>query len=230
MDSGEYRCEIESSGYPIQSTTHIVTIEPSIATPVTEERQKGRYHRYQKESKEQQYAALKSIEREHAASIALASFMKNLTIEEGSRAKFVCSIVGNVEFSVEWFKNNIPLEADRRYRTTTSDAIVGLEITDVVPSDSGFYTCTIKGQRNSVTSSSKLTVYEAYSPKSRKKSIIHDRPPMPLSLSEFIKKGKILSRIHTRTPQPLKKKTFIAFRLIFESSFLCILCKIFLII
>lgn len=207
-DSGEYRCEIELSGHPMQSISHTVTIEPSIATPVPEERQKGRYHQHQneKEGKERQYAIQKTIKREHAAPIALASFLKNLTIEEGSRAKFVCSLVGNAEFSVEWFKNNIPLEADLRYRTTTSDAIVGLEISDVIPSDSGFYTCTIKGQRNSVTSSSKLTVYETYSPKSHKKSLTHDRPPMPLSLSEFIRKGKILS--HTHTPQPLKKKNF----------------------
>lgn len=196
-DSGEYRCEIELSGCPTKSTSHTVTIEPSIATPVPEERQKGRHHQHQGD-KDRQHAMQKSGERVHAAPIALASFMKNLTIEEGGRAKFVCSVVGNVEFSVEWFKNNVPLHADGRYRVTTSDAIVGLEILDVTPSDSGFYTCTIKGQRNSVTSSSKLTVYEAYSPRSRKKSLTHDRPPMPLPLSEFIGKGKMLFRIHIK--------------------------------
>lgn len=192
-DSGEYRCEIELSGHPIQSTAHTVMIEPSIASPVPEERQRARYQQHQdeKEDKRPSNAIQKSVEREHATPIALASFMKNLTVEEGSRAKFVCSLVGNAEFSVEWFKNNVPLEADRRYRTTTSDAIVGLEISDVIPSDSGFYTCTIKGQRNSVTSSSKLTVYEAYSSKSCKKQLTNDRPPMSLPLSEFIRKGKI---------------------------------------
>lgn len=75
-----------------------------------------------------------------------------------------------------------------RYRFSISDALVGLEIQDVVPSDSGFYTCTINGRRNSVTSSSKLTVYEAY--KSQKKSLTYDRPPIPSSLTEFISKGK----------------------------------------
>lgn len=171
------------------------------------ERQKGRYdqHQNRRNDKERQYAVQKPIEREHAAPIALASFMKNLTIEEGGRAKFVCSLVGNAEFSVEWFKNNIPLEPDHRYRTTTSEAIVGLEISDALPSDSGFYTCTIKGQRNSVTSSSKLTVYETYSPKSRKKSLTHDRPPMPSPLTEFIKKGKHSSS-HTHTSNTSKEK------------------------
>lgn len=195
-DSGDYRCEIEISGQPTQSMSHTVTIEPSTAAPVPEERQKRRHqHQNQLENEEKvlQHAIQKPSEREHAAPIALASFMKNLTIEEGGRAKFVCSVVGNVEFIVEWFKNNISLQSDPRYHVTSTDAIVGLEILDVVPSDSGFYTCTIKGQRNSVTSSSKLTVYETYSPRSRKKSLTHDRPPMPLSLSEFIGKGKTLS-------------------------------------
>lgn len=193
-DSGDYRCEIELSGQPTQSISHTVTVEPSIAAPVPEERQKRRHHQNQqeKEEKEQQLVVQRPIEREHVAPIALASFMKNLTVEEGGRAKFVCSVVGNVEFVVEWFKNNTPLPLDPRYHITTTDAIVGLEILDVLPSDSGFYTCTIKGQRNSVTSSSKLTVYEAYSPRSRKKSLTHDRPPMPLPLSEFIGKGKTL--------------------------------------
>lgn len=194
MDSGEYLCEIELAGLAIQSTPHTVTIEPSVAAPVPEERQKRRHQQQQHQEKQQErhHTVQKSNEREHAAPIALASFMKNLTIEEGGRAKFVCSVVGNAEFGVEWFKNNMPLqpELDRRYHATTSDAIVGLEIQDVVPSDSGFYTCTINGQRNSVTSSSKLTVYEACSPRSRKKSRTYDRPSMPLPLSEFTGKGK----------------------------------------
>lgn len=164
-----------------------------------EERQKRHHHHNQQENEEHErrHVTQKPSEREHAVPIALASFMKNLTIEEGGRAKFVCSVVGNVEFAVQWFKNNAPLPSDPRYHTTASDAIVGLEISDVVPSDSGFYTCTIKGQRNSVTSSSKLTVYEAYNPKSRKKSLTHDRPPMPLPLSEFVGKGKSISITET---------------------------------
>lgn len=213
MDSGEYRCEIELSGQPAQKMSHTVTIEPSIAAPVPGERQKRR-QQHQSDDEERKRASHMSCEREHAAPIALASFMKNLTIEEGGRAKFVCSIVGNVEFVVEWFKNNIPLrpELDDRYRVITSDAIVGLEILDVVTSDSGFYTCTIKGQRNSVTSSSKLTVYEAYSPKSRKKSLTHDRPPMPLPLSEFIGKGKTFSTIkHSQQSKRRQKNIVIHF-------------------
>lgn len=184
-DSGEYKCEISLPGQPVQSMLHNVRVKPSIASPVPEQRQK--HHQYT-ERAAQPSSAREQAER-HAAPVALASFMKNLTIEEGNRAKFVCSVVGKVDL-VEWFKDNVPLqpELDRRYVFTNTDAIVGLEIHDVVPNDSGFYTCTINGRRNSVTSSSKLTVYEAH--KSRKKSLTFDRPPMPSSLSEFISKGK----------------------------------------
>lgn len=179
-DSGEYKCEIALSGQPVQTISHSVSVKPTIAAPVPEERQKRRQERSNRE--------------QHAAPVALSSFMKNLTIEEGYRAKFVCSVIGQVE-TVEWFKDNVPLqlELDRRLRFTNSDALVGLEIQDVIPSDSGYYTCTINGRRNSVTSSSKLTVYEAY--KSHKKSLTYNRPPMPSSLTEFIAKGNI-SHIH----------------------------------
>lgn len=183
-DSGEYRCEINLTGQPVQTVSHIVSVKPSIAAPKPEERQKRRQERLALEQHTHEHTE------KHAAPVALASFMKNLTIEEGNRAKFVCSVIGQVD-TVEWFKDNVPLqpELDRRYRFINSgDAIVGLEIHDVTPNDSGFYTCTINGRRNSVTSSSKLTVYEAY--KSHKKSLTYDRPPMPSSLSEFIVKGK----------------------------------------
>lgn len=163
-------------------------MKSTIATPVPEERQKRRH--YQDRGADMQESSTRDHSEKHAAPVALASFMKNLTIEEGNRAKFVCSVIGQIE-SVEWFKDNVPLqpELDRRYRLTNSDAIIGLEIQNVLPNDSGFYTCTINGRRNSVTSSSKLTVYEAYN-NSRKKSLTYDRPPMSSPLSEFIGKGK----------------------------------------
>lgn len=195
-DSGEYRCDVEYPGQATQSTSHRVAVESSIAAPVPEERHKRRQHHEHQQEKERENSIPKKIEKDHIAPVAFASFMKNLTIEEGGRAKFVCSVVGNDKFVVEWYKNNIPLqpELDRRYRAIATDAIVSLEISDVKKSDSGYLTCTIKGQRNSVTSSSQLTVYEAYNSRSRKnESITHDRPPMTLALSEFIGKGKTFS-------------------------------------
>lgn len=162
-------------------------MKPSIAAPIPEERQKRRTNDERNDTRDDRIGV-----REHAAPVALASFMKNLTIEEGYRAKFVCSVIGKVD-SVEWLKNNVPLQSESncRYRMTTTDATVSLEIQNVVPDDSGFYTCTIKGRRNSVTSSSKLTVYEAYN-KARKVSLAYDFPPVSSPLSEFTEKGNHL--------------------------------------
>lgn len=125
---------------------------------------------------------------EHKQPIGFESFMKNLTIEEGNRAKFICGVIGQVT-SVDWYKDNklLKVEMDRRYRFTLSDGLIGLEINSVLIGDSGFYTCTINGQRNSITSSSKLTVYESYKP--QQKSVAYESPSIRSQLSAYIAKG-----------------------------------------
>lgn len=173
-DSGEYTCRIEQPGQPSKSISHNVNV-PEKKVPVSEtQRQAKRGLPEQRES----------LDAENKP-ISLETFMKNLTIEEGNRAKFICSVIGHIQ-SINWFKDNKPLsiDTDHRYKLTHSDGLVGLEIHDVMPNDSGFYTCTIRGRRNSVTSSSKLTVYESYS---RRPKI--DRPSIPAQSHESISKG-----------------------------------------
>lgn len=125
----------------------------------------------------------------HKQPIGFESFMKNLTIEEGNRAKFVCGVIGQVT-SVDWYKDNklLEVEMDRRYRFTLSEGLISLEINGVLIDDSGFYTCTINGQRNSITSSSKLTVYESYKP--QKKEVAYESPSIRSQLSEYIARGE----------------------------------------
>lgn len=185
-DSGKYMCNIQSGDKQIETIPHHVYAKP-FQSPVEhriQRRHSAQENRYEKQSPSVEYKQ----------PIALESFMKNLTIEEGNRAKFICSVVGQVQ-SVQWFKDNVPLEVDtdRRYRTTNTDGLIGLEIKEVDPNDSGYYTCTIIGRRNSVTSSSKLTVYERY--ETRKKSISYDRPPIRTSLSEYIDKGILKKKL-----------------------------------
>lgn len=200
-DSGEYTCKIEQPGQPIKSISHNVNVAPTkkLTTSDTE---------FSDRKKRQQVEQQDSLDAENKP-ISLESFMKNLTIEEGHRAKFICSVIGHVK-SVDWLKDNIPLklDTDRRYRTTHSDGLVGLEIFDVLPEDSGFYTCTIRGRRNSVTSSSKLTVYESYS---RRKT---DRPSVPSRLHESIPRGKHFSKSNT--------SPFHVFLLFFSSIYVCL--------
>lgn len=106
-DSGEYTCEIGLPGQPVRSVSQHISVKPSITVPVPEMRLKNRHS--------QKHA----IQREHGEKnvphVALASFMKNLTIEEGGRAKFVCSVIGQVD-TVEWFKDNVQLQPESHCR------------------------------------------------------------------------------------------------------------------
>lgn len=177
-DSGEYTCRIELPDQPIKTISHNVDV-PTKNVPT-----RATYAQIERQTKKMPSDA-------ENKPISLESFMKNLTIEEGNRAKFICSVIGQVQ-SVDWLKDNIPLKiaSDPRYRDTRSDGLVGLEIYDVMPSDSGFYTCTIRGQRNSVTSSSKLTIYESYS-RNRKPSRESIRPSSIIPhVRESISRGK----------------------------------------
>lgn len=182
-DSGEYTCRVELPDQPIKTISHNVDV-PTKKVPIRKTQQNER------QTKKMPSEQRDSMDAENKP-ISLESFMKNLTIEEGNRAKFICSVIGQVQ-SVDWLKDNIPLKiaTDPRYRVTRSDGLVGLEIYDVMPSDSGFYTCTIRGRRNSVTSSSKLTIYESYN-RNQKPSTKSIRPSSIIPLiHESISRGK----------------------------------------
>lgn len=176
-DSGKYKCQIEENGNILKSISHCVDVPHENAVPKLEVRRRRRTNEL-----------VAQAANEHKQPIAFESFMKNLTIEEGNRAKFICGVVGKVKL-VEWYKDNelLQIETDHRYRSTLSDALVSLEVFNVQVGDSGFYTCCVSDQRNSTTSSSKLTVYESYKP--RQKAPMYERPSIRSQLSEYIAKG-----------------------------------------
>lgn len=173
-DSGKYKCQFESNGNVLKSISHYVDV-PAKIDPFSEKDRR-------------RYPANKSMS-QHTQTIAFESFMKNITIEEGNRVKFLCGVIGQVA-SVDWFKDNqlLCIETDRRYRYMKSDGLVGLEIFDLAINDSGFYTCTVNGPRNSITSSSKLTVYESFKGAPQKSAYV--RPSIRSQLSDYIAKGK----------------------------------------
>lgn len=155
VDSGHYTCRAETTrGETLDTVSCIVNVPAEEKLPSQPIERRSR--RDQKRS---------SGESEYKQPIALESFLKNLTVEEGGRAKFICNIIGPVSF-VDWYKDNKLLATQdcRRYRTSNDDGLISLEILDVDVNDSGFYTCTIHGRRNDVTSSSRLTVYASIKP------------------------------------------------------------------
>lgn len=186
VDSGHYTCRAETrSGETLDTVSCIVNV------PAEEKPHPQPIERRSRADKRRS-----NVESEYKQPIAMESFLKNLTVEESGRAKFICSIIGPVSF-VDWFKDNKLLETQdsRRYRTISEDGLVSLEILDVDVNDSGFYTCTVHGRRNDVTSSSRLTVYPSI--KSQRKfdeipPITIERPP--IAATTFTKKGENKSK------------------------------------
>lgn len=184
VDSGHYTCRAETA-----SRETLDAVSCIVNVPAEEKPQSKPIERQSRRDKRRS-----SGESDYKQPIALESFLKNLTVEEGGRAKFICSIIGPVSF-VDWYKDNklLSTEDSRRYRTHNENGLVSLEILDVDVSDSGFYTCTIHGRRNDVTSSSKLTVYASI--KMQRKSdeiqpITIERPPV--AATTYTKNGKFI--------------------------------------
>lgn len=183
-DSGRYSCRLETSeGHLLNEASKIV----NCVVPGYKSRKDEESHREERSKK------VKPNLSERKQPIAMESFLKNMTVEEGQRAKFVCSTIGPVT-SVEWLRDNRPLTTneDNRYTMTNSNGIVSLEIQDVEFKDAGFYTCNIKGPRNNVSSSSRLCIY-ASSTRKRPSFGFADRPPISIP-SVKSGKGKLVSR------------------------------------
>lgn len=182
VDSGHYTCRAEmASGETLDTVSCIVNV------PIEEKPQPKPAERQSRREKRRS-----SDEIEYRQPIALESFLKNSTVEEGGRAKFICSVIGPISFA-DWYKDNklLDTEDSRRYRTICESGLVSLEIMDVGVEDSGFYTCTVHGRRNDVTSSSRLTVYASI--KSQRK--LEEIPPVtavrpPIASATFTKNGK----------------------------------------
>lgn len=173
-DSGHYSCRLETSeGHLLNEISKVVNCAaPTIDIHDNKENQ----------LKETRRRKSKPQIQERKQPIALESFLKNMTVEEGQRAKFVCSIIGPVT-SVDWLRDNRPISEreDVRYIMSDNDGIVSLEIQDVEFKDAGFYTCIVNGPRNNVSSSSRLSIYAASN--RRRPSIpssFTDRPPISI--------------------------------------------------
>lgn len=95
----------------------------------------------------------------HKQRVQLESFLKNMTIEEGSKAKFLFSVRGD-EPQITWFKDGKPITLDSRIRQSLNEGLVIFEISNTQCTDSGQYKCVIRNERNEVLTASQLLVYE----------------------------------------------------------------------
>lgn len=83
--------------------------------------------------------------------------------EHSSSVKFTCSLISSA-CDISWEKNDIPLRALNRYRTTLEDGLAILEIFDVNSEDSGKYSCIASNKLGECKTSAKLNVYSGYKP------------------------------------------------------------------
>lgn len=83
--------------------------------------------------------------------------------EHSSSVKFTCSLISSA-CEISWEKNDIPLRALNRYRTTLEDGLAILEIFDVNNEDSGKYSCIASNKLGESKTSAKLNVYSGFKP------------------------------------------------------------------
>lgn len=99
--------------------------------------------------------------------MSFESFLKNMTIEEGTMAKFICSIRGPFTSAI-WTKDGEVVQANDHYSPGSTDGLVFLEIKNPVPGDSGVYNVSVSNGINEMSSNAQLNVYQSY--KSRVKA------------------------------------------------------------
>ncbi|XP_035661591.1 myosin light chain kinase, smooth muscle-like [Branchiostoma floridae] len=90
-----------------------------------------------------------------------AAFMKvpkNCNTVEGETGMFDCKVVGEPRPSLKWFKDDQELEGERYIVDYNSSGVCVLSIRDTVPSDSGWYTCTVSNPHGEQSMRAKLTV------------------------------------------------------------------------
>lgn len=90
--------------------------------------------------------------------ISFESFLKNMTIEEGTTTKFICSIRGPFTSAV-WTKDGQVITANDRYIPGRTEGLVFLEIKNTNPSDSGNYVVCVSNNANDMSSNAQLNVY-----------------------------------------------------------------------
>lgn len=93
------------------------------------------------------------------------TFLKNVTVEAGRSAKFICSVKGSVsDRQVEWHKDGkvIDFEANTaRYARSFKGGLIICEIFHTTIDDSGEFTCLIHKGLHEITTTSKLFVFAA---------------------------------------------------------------------
>lgn len=177
-DSGKYTCQVKNDIGQEEQVYHSLDIRPAyVKKKIDHEKTRMVENAYDRRGRRNEYDIGYKLH-----PISLESHMRSMTIEKNGRAKFILSVLGPIK-TIVWKKDNIPIDINNnhRYRSINHDGLISLEILNADRDDSGFYSCTVSGDRNEVTSNSMLTVYESTPRASRSvTSFSHDHH-LPIS-------------------------------------------------
>ncbi|XP_034477235.1 muscle M-line assembly protein unc-89-like [Drosophila innubila] len=90
--------------------------------------------------------------------------LTNRNSATGSDLKLTCGVSGQ-DVNVQWFKQNISIANDVKYKITLNDGLYCLEIKATDMNDSGIYRCIASNRNGEVETSCLVTIYEAPSTK-----------------------------------------------------------------
>lgn len=101
----------------------------------------------------------KQKEYDHRYKLTWLSRIASQTLPQGSTLKIVAFVAGKYP-QFDWYHNDIPLVAGRKYRQiVTNNGKGALIINNVQPSDSGSYKLVVKNYANSIDCEANVTVY-----------------------------------------------------------------------
>lgn len=78
--------------------------------------------------------------------------------KQGSMARLQCTVKGSPELHATWFFNNSEIPAGGRYAASFKDGVASLEISNVLLSDSGNYSCEVLNESGCESCSTRVTV------------------------------------------------------------------------
>lgn len=102
--------------------------------------------------------SMKEILKSGRSKLSFATHLTNRVVAAGGRAKLSCAVLGP-EAMARWTKDDVALKYGSKYKNASGEGIVGIEVQNCRPEDSGLYELTVKNQVSCLTSVCRLEVY-----------------------------------------------------------------------
>ena len=84
--------------------------------------------------------------------------LQPVEVKEGSEVKLQCTVTGDPQPNIEWFKKEVRLKENRRVKLESDGHTVSLTIKDTRSSDEGEYKCVATNELGSAPCAATLTV------------------------------------------------------------------------